>query len=247
MSPADSLRYDAWDPLGTAEREARFAARAIERFREQARTIAPYGAYARHLGIDPAAVRDWRDIPPVPASAFKSHDLSSSEPGMENVLFETSGTTISRPGCVRLGRTDLYEASLLESFRRHLLPDGAVMPAIVFGPTRAEAPRSSLWYMCDQVVSKLTRSGVWIVRDGRPDWDLADRRSRPRWRGKRRFSFWARRSFSPPTASARRGTRCPRDRASWTPAARKDCAPSSRAKKSNECSREHWAFPRHIW
>src|SRR5690349_4088856 len=98
MSPADRLRYDAWDPLGPAEREARFAAQAIERFREQARTIAPYGAYARHLGIDPEAVRDWRDIPPVPASAFKSHDLSASEPGTEKVLFETSGTTISRPG-----------------------------------------------------------------------------------------------------------------------------------------------------
>lgn len=175
MNPADRLRYDAWDPLPPAEREAQFAALAIERFREQARTIAPYGAYARHLGIDLAAVRDWRDIPPVPASAFKSHDLTAIEPGAEQVLFETSGTTISRPGRVRLGRTDLYEASLLESFRRHLLPDGAVMPAIVFGPTRAEAPRSSLWYMCDRVVSKLARSGVWIVRDGRPEWDLADR------------------------------------------------------------------------
>jgi hypothetical protein len=49
------------------------------------------------------------------------------------------------------------------------------MPAVVFGPTRAEAPRSSLWYMCDQVVTKLARSGVWIVRDGHPDWELADR------------------------------------------------------------------------
>jgi hypothetical protein len=29
--------------------------------------------------------------------------------------------------------------------------------------------------MCDLVVSKLARDGVWIVTDGRPDWDLADR------------------------------------------------------------------------
>jgi hypothetical protein len=29
--------------------------------------------------------------------------------------------------------------------------------------------------MCDLVVSRLARGGVWIVGDGRPDWDLADR------------------------------------------------------------------------
>jgi hypothetical protein len=169
------LRYDAWVTLGRAEREKRFAALALERCREQAGTIAAYGAYVRHLGLDAAALRDWRDIPPVPASAFKSHDLASSPSGSERVLFETSGTTISRPGRVRLARTDLYEASLLESFRRHLLPDGAMMPAVVFGPARAEAPRSSLWFMCDLVVSRLTRGGVWIVADGSTDWDLADR------------------------------------------------------------------------
>ena len=173
MTALEWLRYDAWERLDPAEREARFAVLALERFRDQARTIAPYAAYVRHLGID--AVHDWRDIPPVPASAFKSHDLASIPPGSERVLFETSGTSISRPGRVRLGHTERYEASLVESFRRHLLPDAALMPAVVFGPTRAEAEHSSLWYMCDHLVSKLARGGAWIVRDGRPDWDLADR------------------------------------------------------------------------
>ena len=167
------LRYDVWERLDPDKRDERFTALALERFREQTRTIGPYGAYVRHLGVD--APNDWRDIPPVPASAFKSHDLTSIAPGTERVLFETSGTSISRPGRVRLGHTECYEASLLESLRRHVLPDGAVMPAVVFGPMRAEAPRSSLWYMCDQVVSNLARGGVWVVRDGRPDWDLADR------------------------------------------------------------------------
>jgi Acyl-protein synthetase, LuxE len=134
--------------------------------------IAPYGAYCRHLGYRPGA--DWREIPPVPTSAFKTHDLSATPPGRESVLFETSGTTISRPGRVRLGRTALYEASLTAGFERHLLPDGAHLPAIVFGPRFEEAPRSSLWFMVDRVVRRLSTGATWIVQGGEPKWPLAD-------------------------------------------------------------------------
>ncbi|HYR69131.1 MAG TPA: hypothetical protein VER77_04565, partial [Candidatus Dormibacteraeota bacterium] len=136
--------------------------------------IPPYSGYLRHLGVDPSAAECWRDIPPVPTSAFKSHDLSAAPAGSEVVTFETSGTTISRPGRVRLSSTALYEASLLRSFARHLLPDDAQLPAIVFGPARAEAPRSSLWFMADRIVEKLTTGEQWVVRRGEPDWDLAD-------------------------------------------------------------------------
>ena len=169
------LSYAGWEARDREEREDQFARLALMRFIDQVSQIAPYAAYVGHLGTKFATLREWRGVPPVPASAFKSHDLAMAPPGSECVVFETSGTTISRPGRVRLSDTGLYDASLLESFRRHLLPDGAVMPAVVFGPTRSEAPNSSLWYMCDRVVSKLARSGVWIVHDGRPDWDLADR------------------------------------------------------------------------
>ena len=117
---------------------------------------------------------DWRSIPAVPTSAFKSHDLSAAAPGSEVVVFETSGTTISRPGRVRLSSTELYEASLLKNFETHLLPDGAHLHAIIFGPTRAESPRSSLWFMVDRIVERLTAGGTWIVRDGEPRWEIAD-------------------------------------------------------------------------
>jgi len=139
--------------------------------RFQTRMIPEYGAYVRHLG---GTVETWRSIPAVPASAFRTHDLSASRNGGEAVVFETSGTTISLPGRVRLRSTRLYEASLLRSFSRHLLPDGARLRAVVFGPTREEAPRSSLWFMADRVVRELCSGGVWIVQNGEPRWDLAD-------------------------------------------------------------------------
>ena len=155
-------------------REEDFDAAARGLYRAQSSSIPAYSAYLRHLGVDPERTASWRDIPPVPTSAFKSHDLSAAPPGAEIATFETSGTTISRPGRVRLSSTESYEQSLLSSFAMHLLPDDAKLPAIVFGPTRAEAPRSSLWFMVDRIVEKLTTGGTWIVRGGEPDWNLAD-------------------------------------------------------------------------
>lgn len=157
-----------------------FDSAAISLFRHQAARIPPYAAYLEYLGVAPDRVTDWRDIPPVPASAFKSHDLSAAppevdgRPGSPGVVFETSGTTVSRPGRVRLGDTRLYEASLLRSFERHLLPDGARLGAIVFGPPREEAPRSSLWFMTDRVAREFARGPAFhILREGEPRWDAA--------------------------------------------------------------------------
>jgi acyl-protein synthetase LuxE len=162
------------DLIPDVDSDRAFSQHALERFRHQCAAIPAYGAFARHVGRGPDDVRDWRDIPPVPASAFRSHDLSAAPLDSEAVTFETSGTTISRPGRVRLSDTALYEASLSRSFERHLLPDGAPLHGVVFGPTRAEAPRSSLWFMVDHVVRKLCTGGTWIVERGEPIWERAD-------------------------------------------------------------------------
>ena len=154
-----------------AERDG-FKALALQSFQYQSENIASYGAYARHR--DARAVRSWEDIPPVPASAFRSHELSAAVPGEELITFETSGTTVSLPGRVRLRSMLLYRASLLRSFAHHLLPGGERMRAVVFGPIREEAPRSSLWFMADRVVRDLCSGGAWIVDRGQPRWERAD-------------------------------------------------------------------------
>jgi len=147
----------------------------VRSFREQASVIAPYGAYVRHLGIDPDAITRWQDIPPVPCSAFKSHDLTAAPAAEEGgVLFETSGTTISQPGRVRLSDTSLYEASLRRNFERHLLPDGSRLCAVVFGPTAAEAPRSSLWFMVDHAAREFGLEPLYVVVQSDPRWKAAD-------------------------------------------------------------------------
>jgi Acyl-protein synthetase, LuxE len=165
------LNWNAWSSPGA---DAQFARHARASFAAQVDRIPPYAAWARHLGRTPERVARWEEIPAVPASAFKSHDLSSAPEGGEAAVFETSGTSISRPGRVRLATTRLYEASLLCSFRRHLLPDGARLPMLVFGPAREEAPSSSLWFMADRVGRELASGTENVLRDGEPRWEIAD-------------------------------------------------------------------------
>jgi hypothetical protein len=165
--------------------DIQFSNSALSLFRTQCRSIPEYGRYARHLGRGPEQVLHWKDIPPVPVSAFRSHDLSEAWPGTERVTFETSGTTISRPGRIRLSDTNGYESSLRMSFEAHLLADGARLPIIVFGPTREEAPRSSLWFMADVVARSLCDGATWVVESGEPRWDRADEELRRAVWGKR--------------------------------------------------------------
>jgi hypothetical protein len=170
----DLIRFIQEVPWEGGGSDGAFSGLALQSFRHQCEAIPEYGAYARHRGPDPDAIRDWREIPPVPASAFRSHELSAPDVGAPAVIFETSGTTISLPGRVRLRSTELYEASLARNFARHVLPDKARLPAIVFGPTRAEAPRSSLWFMVDHVARAQCARAIWIVEGGEPRWERAD-------------------------------------------------------------------------
>ena len=184
---ADLVRFIAetrWETPAQAPHAAAdpFSDLALRSFRVQCEAIPAYGAYARHLGRGPDEVHDWREIPPVPASAFKEHGLSAAPGGSSDpvtpappgAVFETSGTTITRPGRVLLTSTRLYEASLLTSFARHLLPSGERLQAIIFGPTRAESPHSSLWFMADRIAATLCDAPSWIVEQGEPRWERAD-------------------------------------------------------------------------
>lgn len=168
------IETSSWTPAGHAQ--ARHTEELLLRsFRAQVQTIEPYGAFVRHLGVDPETVTRWQDIPPVPCSAFKSHDLSAlAADAPSAVTFETSGTTISQPGRVRLSETRLYETSLLRNFERHLLPDGTRLRAIVFGPSAADAPHSSLWFMVERVTREFGLEPLYVVQHGDPRWKAAD-------------------------------------------------------------------------
>jgi len=112
----------------------------------------PYARYAATLGVDIAhPPATWRDIPAVPASAFKDATLTTFSPEAAELTFHTSGTTAAIAGKHYIEHARLYDAALLAGFDRSMLEDGAKLRYLNFVPNPRLHPHSSLGYMMGHV------------------------------------------------------------------------------------------------
>ncbi|HEY5658896.1 MAG TPA: long-chain fatty acid--CoA ligase [Myxococcota bacterium] len=155
--------------------EARFDALARDLFAFQFGHCAPYRRFCRGRGVTPAALRSWREIPAVPTGAFKELALTSFPVERAVHTFRTSGTTTAARGALHLDTLELYEASLLPSFRRHVLPDlaeGERVDFSVLAPSPEELPDSSLSHMFGEVVRVLgTPQSAFAMRGATLEWE----------------------------------------------------------------------------
>jgi len=140
------MREATWQPD-----EARFARLALDLFAFQFEHCEPYQRFCMGRARTPTSVRSWREIPPVPAAAFKELTLRCFSTERTLHQFHTSGTTHGKPGTLHLDTLELYEASLRPSFLRHILPDlealGGRIRMRILAPSPREAPHSSLSHM----------------------------------------------------------------------------------------------------
>jgi len=130
--------------------DARFDALARDLFAHQFARCTPYRRFCEGRGRTPEGIQSWRDIPAVPTGAFKEVALRSFPAEREVHVFRSSGTATEKRGEAHLDTLALYEASLLPSFRRGVLPDlapGARTRVRVLAPPPAEVPDSSLSHM----------------------------------------------------------------------------------------------------
>jgi hypothetical protein len=148
--------------------EARFEALARALFAFQLERCGPFRRLCERRGRTPATLASWREIPCVPAGAFKEMALRAFPAERETHVFRTSGTSTAARGELHLDTLALYEASLLPTFERHLLPDlapDARIPMLALAPSRAEAPDSSLSHMFDVVMRARGADGSRFERD----------------------------------------------------------------------------------
>jgi len=134
---------------GMSPGEFESLARAV--FEHQVGSNPAYGAYCRSLGLLPDTVASWTEIPPVPASAFKSLDLFSGTPlatavGEPEVVFETSGTSRGRElrGRHPVASLELYREASMPWFGRHLVPEDQPLTILSLLPAPDVVPSSSL-------------------------------------------------------------------------------------------------------
>lgn len=131
----------------TAPTDSEFDALACALFRRQRERVGPYRRLCEGLGAGPGGVLSWRDVPAVPAQAFKAFDLSCAPLGETVAVFHSSGTTGQQASRHYLDADGLalYETSLRRGFAAAVRE----RPAELWGlmPSPQEAPHSSLSHM----------------------------------------------------------------------------------------------------
>ncbi len=128
---------------------------AVDLFRAQSGSNPAYRAWLQARGVRPEQVGTWRDIPAVPARAFKELELTSLPPDDREFVFWSSGTTGENRSRHFHSHESvaLYEASLRPWFAHHLLRANGPAPRLLaLTPPPAQAPNSSLVHMLDVVL-----------------------------------------------------------------------------------------------
>lgn len=137
----------------TAPEADSFEDLALAAFAYQFERIEPYRRLCERRGSTPETVRDWRQVPPVPAAAFKTMTLAA-EPAVE--VFRSSGTTQGEEqrSVHHHPFPDLYRRVIDASFPRFCLPYGGPLPILSLIPTREQLPDSSLSFMADHILAR---------------------------------------------------------------------------------------------
>jgi hypothetical protein len=155
------------------EDEERFTRLALALFRHQFDHCPPYRRFCEGRGARPGAIGHWSEIPAVPTGAFKEVALRSFPPEATVHVFRTSGTSVERRGALHLDTLALYEASLVPTFERGVLPDlaaGAPVHFVVLAAAPEEAPDSSLSHMFGVMLRRRgDDASGFFLRGGRLD------------------------------------------------------------------------------
>ncbi len=123
---------------------------ALKVFLYQAERNPVYRDYLAALEVDPASVREPREIPFLPVEFFKTHQVLTEELPSE-VVFESSGTTQTDPSRHHIADTALYSVSFTEGFRQFYgNPEDYCILALL--PSYLERSGSSLAYMMDHLI-----------------------------------------------------------------------------------------------
>ncbi|GAB3647536.1 LuxE/PaaK family acyltransferase [Ramlibacter alkalitolerans] len=145
--------------------DAEFDALALRLFAQQHAGNAAFRRFCQGRGATPRTVRNWRDIPAVPISAFKEATLSCAPADSCERVFMTSGTT---RGDVK-GRhyhptIAVWDASFRRNFARRFMQGTPRLRMAVLFPSEQEMPHSSLAHYLALAVKEFgTADSAWFV------------------------------------------------------------------------------------
>lgn len=145
---------------------------ALEVFRFQAAQCAPYGKYIDLLGVDPLAVSGIEEIPFLPISLFRTHDIYTQTVAPE-VVFTSSGTTAEQTSRHMVASLALYERSFLHNFET-FYGDPSQWAIFFLLPNYVERQGSSLTLMAERLfqLSNPDSGGFYLYDHPKLEQDL---------------------------------------------------------------------------
>jgi len=145
--------------LDASPDDRQFNELALDLFTHQFERNESYRRFCELRRLTPGDVVHWSAIPTVPTAAFKEFELSCLPPELRTTVFHSSGTTGQKPSrhFHSVASLELYHASLLPWFGRHVVPgDSAERRAILsLTPPPDHAEHSSLAHMFGVLISEM--------------------------------------------------------------------------------------------
>ncbi len=142
--------------------ETQFNHVCLDVFKLQYQTVSVYKDFVNALKIKPDSLRHYTQIPFLPISFFKTHQVTEDK-SFADVVFSSSGTTGSLTSKHYVQDVKLYEQSYLKAFE---LFYGAIEDTCILAllPSYLEREGSSLIYMAEDLIkkSKHPKSGFFL-------------------------------------------------------------------------------------
>jgi len=136
---------------------------ALDLFQYQYENNNIYRQFVDALHVDPSAVKQLKQIPFLPISFFKTHEVVTAKSGTPPVIFKSSGTTGETQSQHFVFDKELYESSLLRGFTEFYGdPSSYVFLALL--PSYLERKNASLVYMAQVLMEKSghTSNGFYL-------------------------------------------------------------------------------------
>ena len=178
------LRAALGDAMRPGEERLRddgeFTRLALEILAYQMDANPAYGAFVRRRGVEPHRLGHWREIPPVPATAFRELPLEGLDVRPVEAVFRTSGTRggVEARGTHRVRDLSLYHESLLRCAADLLgldrvgrCPAGGPLRIVALTPSPGARPDSSLVHMLGVWMDAWDTGGGRFLADAR--WRLS--------------------------------------------------------------------------
>lgn len=155
-------KFKNTDKLFSISNQMEFDKMALEVFNFQYFHNDVYRKYCDYLKINIDKITKVKDIPFLPISFFKTHDVHTGLPNFEKE-FTSSGTTGMVTSSHYIKDLKLYESSFIKGFEKLY---GSIDDYIILGllPSYLEREGSSLIYMVDTLIqlSKNEKSGFFL-------------------------------------------------------------------------------------